>query len=285
MMSRDHRGSSGAAAEAGPPVPSLVELGYALFPAVFTDTEIRDLRAAVAAYFRRSGRFEYGGKTGARGYHALPAVAQTLLSDRLLAIAAACTWPERPVLTGECDVHANVLSRWHKDIHDDWALTDAIFADRAWRVYKAAVYLQDQPAASPTALKVRPGSHRRHLGEVEETRALAVKAGDVIVFDVRLDHAGQFPSVPERALRRGLKAAMAPLRRDHEAWFAHARTLARALRPGGAERMALYPTFGPDRACTYAYEREGRASHGPLPGALDAGTRARLARHRVGLIE
>jgi hypothetical protein len=277
-----HVGPSSLQTAPAPWASSLAERGYHVFRSVFSAGEVETLRAALSEFFRRRGEFRYGGKLGARGCHAIPAVARALLSDRLLDIVAACTAPEPPVLTGECDIHANILSRWHKDIHNEWQLTSAIYDSETWRVFKAAVYLQDQPANCATVLKVRPGSHRRQLGEVEEAERVPVRAGDVVVFDVRIDHAGQLPSWPERALGGLLRRTLPRLGLDHETWFARARAIARRL--WGAERLAVYLTFGPTSACTYEYEQKGRAGHGPLPAALDAAALAMLASRRIGML-
>ena len=188
-------------------------------------------------------------------------------------------------MTGECDLHVDVLSSWHKDVKADWAERTAAHADPAWRVYKAAIYLQDQNERVVDALKVRPGSHLVRLGYKTEVRALTVRAGDVVVFDVRIDHAGRTASLAERALRWCLAAAPRWLKLDHERTFAVARArLARML--GHAQpRMAAYLTFGPDLPCTYGYAQTGREDHGLVAGALDATVLGRLANHHIALIQ
>jgi hypothetical protein len=177
------------------------------------------------------------------------------------------------------------LSRWHKDIDDEGVLKDLVYRPDGWHVYKAAIYLQDQPDGSPQVLKVRPRSQHRRLGEVAHEQALAIRAGDVIVFDVRVDHAGQFPSIWDKSLRRMLMLGCGIFGYDAEAWFS---TLRSALCKGvrrADERMAIYLTFGRPDPVTYAYEETGRQNHGPLPAALDEDVRKRLAGRNITLIE
>ncbi|HWL71464.1 MAG TPA: hypothetical protein VNS22_24220 [Geminicoccus sp.] len=235
-------------------------------------------------YFRQNGTHRHGGKIEWRGIHKLPELADIVINDRLLGALHACTSPDDPVLTGESDLQINTLSRWHKDIDQDGELKEHADRPNGWRVCKAAIYLQDQPADSKQALKVRPGSHRRRLGEVTQEVALGVRAGDVIMFDVRIDHAGQFPSWWDKSLRRLLMAGGRITKGDPESRFAAVRGALRALGGRVEDRMAIYLTFGSPNAATYAYEQVGRRNHGPVPADLDGEARSRLARWNVAMI-
>ncbi|MFI0773247.1 hypothetical protein [Streptomyces sp. NPDC021212] len=67
-----------------------------------------------------------------------------------------------------------------------------------------------QESTSATCLRVDPGSHLRpHLEPVRPTEAL-MEAGDLVVFDVRITHAGArapYPDSPElNALRERISA-------------------------------------------------------------------------------
>ncbi|WP_159718523.1 phytanoyl-CoA dioxygenase family protein [Geminicoccus flavidas] len=277
--------NEGGSNEAVPDPSRDIEVhGYHIVRSAFSEQEIQTLRKKLASYFRRNGTYRHGGKIEWRGIHKLPELADIIISDRLLEALRACTSPDDPVLTGESDLQLNTLSRWHKDIDQDGELKELVGRPDGWRVCKVAVYLQDQPAHSRQALKVRPGSHRRRLGEVTQEVALGVRAGDVIVFDVRIDHAGQFPSWWDKSLHRLSVAGSRVLKGDPESRFAALREALCGWGGRTEDRMAIYLTFGSPNAATYAYEQAGRRNHGPVPAALDSEARSRLARWNVTMI-
>lgn len=257
----------------------LQRYGYCVFRDIFSEHEINLLRQSLKDYFHASGISRYGGKFALRGLHRNDQVARILTKDAFLEVMEKCTAPARPVLTGECDLQIDIVSRWHKDI--DEASVSKDVARGPWAVYKAAVYLQDQEAGSREALKVRPGSHRCRLGEIVESKALPVRAGDVIIFDVRIDHAGMLPSTGDKVLKKTLGLMARGLRKDPEKWFSQARRRLRVLRGNAPERMAVYLTFGPPLPSTFAYAKAGWSNHGPLPGPLDKIVQARLADRQI----
>jgi hypothetical protein len=278
-------GDEGSSDEAVPAASRDIEvLGYHIVRSAFSEQEIQTLRKKLASYFRQNGTHRHGGKIEWRGIHKLPELADIVINDRLLEALRSCTSPDDPVLTGESDLQINTLSRWHKDIDQDGELKELASRPDGWRVCKAAIYLQDQPADSRQALKVRPGSHRRRLGEVAQEVALGVRAGDVILFDVRIDHAGQFPSMWDKSLRRLLVAGSRVLKGDPESRFAALRGALRGWGGRTEDRMAIYLTFGSPNAAIYAYEKAGRRNHGPVPAGLDGEVSSRLSRWKIAMI-
>jgi hypothetical protein len=257
--------------------------GYTIVRDVLTPAEVRSLRNALAEYFASRGNFAYGGKFSSRGMHAVAEVARTVSQGKILHLLQECTAPHAPLLTGECDLTFNTTSNWHKDIVDEMELGDGIFADADFTVYKIALYLQDQPASSPAVLKVRPGSHRvAEGGATLPEEPLGTRAGDVVVFDVRIDHCGQLPALSDRLLHRVSGATGGMLKRPREQWFTKARSAVGTAR--GSERMAVFMTFGPTQPCTFAYEVAGRKRHGPAPAGLDAVARRSLSARNVAMI-
>lgn len=253
--------------------------GHAIVRGVLSRDQIEALRAEVGAYFRANGTTRYGGKIQLRGMHVLPAVARLMASDKIVQVLRAYTAGENPILTGECDFTMNTMADWHKDLVEDMHLEAAV-DDESFSVYKLAIYLQDQPADSKEVLKVRPGSHLarngRDLGDVP----LAVQAGDILIFDVRIDHAGRIPSVPEKLLRRGIRLTA----KDADSSLTRVRSALRRV-SGNADRIGIFATFGPDNDWTYAYERAGRHRHGPLPAALAEDARAAFDQHRIRMLQ
>lgn len=259
--------------------------GYALFPNVLTPAQTGRLRTIVQSNLGRSGQPKYGGRYNLRGMNREPELAQILCSDAIIGVMKACIAPETPVLTGECDMVADTTSAWHKDITGDMQLGTEIFADEEFRVYKLAIYLQDQPRDSRATLKVRPGTHLRIDGTAVAAEPLPVHSGDVLVFDVRIDHAGQF-STPLERLAHQATARLAPaLGLDAEAAFSRLRRTARTLTGHRRERLAVFMTFGPDSPALHSYERSGRHRHGPIPAEIDRSAVAALAVHGVRIIQ
>jgi hypothetical protein len=81
-----------------------------------------------------------------------------------------------------------MLNEWHKDIPD-------------LRLYRAGIYLQDH-TSDRRGLHVRHASHQSRSLITGEALSLPTRAGDVIFFDSRLTHAGQFPDFLEYLLCR-----------------------------------------------------------------------------------
>ena len=262
----------------------LAKVGYSIARRVFQRDDIMALRSLLRGHFAVAGRYRYGGKYELRGLHRNPEVGEILLRDSFLQLLADCTSPGLPLLTTECDLHLDILSSWHKDVPITEATREGILGERGWRVYKAAIYLQDQPQDSAGTLKVRPGSHRQSIGQAREEVSLGMNAGDVLIFDVRIDHAGQFPSMAEKALRRVTRPLAGWLDKDPERLFAEARLRLKPQRLMRRERMAVYLTFGPRLPGTYAYELSGRTNHGPLPGEMPPQITERLAAAGIELI-
>jgi hypothetical protein len=130
-------------------------------------------------------------------------VARFLTSNVILNHHKEITQPLDVVLTGECDMMINTTSSWHNDVpHHPACIDETISADVSFGVYKIAFYLQDQDENSPATLKVRPRSHLRGLVKSMPEKGLGGRAGDAIIFDVRIEHAGQMPTLVDRSLRK-----------------------------------------------------------------------------------
>ncbi len=256
--------------------------GYLVLPAVFKGTEILAMREAVLTAVRTSPRFRpvEGGLRAYRGLHTVPGLGRALLTDRLMAAMAALVETDTVLVTGECDVNIDVASDWHKDVNESWNLGAAMFGDR-WKVYKAAVYLQDLTATE--ALQIRPGSHRSRAQGHGGVVTLPVAAGDVVLFDVRVDHRGAPRGLADRLLHRSCRTAARLADTDGERLFSRVRARLRGGL-GRPPRIGVFLTFGPQAPETETYERAGRAVHGPVPAPLEPALAARLARWRMSLI-
>lgn len=284
-----HAGQAGAMTDLASRPPTADQLqselfsnGFVVLPNVLTREEIASLRATVQKHLRSAGRCNYGGKFQLYALYEAENVARLMTSDKVLSHLKKLTQPLDVVLTGECDLMINTTSSWHTDVPHHPASSDgSLFSDESFRVYKIAFYLQDQPEDARTTLKVRPGSHLKGRYRSFPEKGLAVKAGDAIIFDVRIEHAGQMPTLVDKALRRLVNWCVPLLRRDPQELFTWARTVIRKL-TGMPDRVAVFMTFGPAEPWTYSYAEVGRARHPGVRGALSADALDQLVRNNVG---
>ena len=260
--------------------------GYAVIRDILTPDQVRLLRLAMKNHLKSGGWYNYGGKFQVKGMHTVPGVAQILTSDTILHLLKQITQPLDVVLTGECDLMINTTSTWHKDITQHPVYRDGrIFSDEGFRVYKVAFYLQDQDETSRATLKVKPTSHRRADSRNLPITKAAVRAGDALVFDVRIDHLGQLPTLADKVLRKVFQGAGPRLHFDAEKAFSRSRSMMRSLHRKAQDRMAIFMTFGPSEAWTLAYAEGCQHRHAPVPGTMAADVVSHLANNHVALLQ
>lgn len=109
-------------------------------------------------------------------------------------------------------------------------------------IYKIAIYLQDHP--DQDGLSIVPGSHK----DKDASRAplhLSTHAGDIVIFDQRLRHAGHFPSRVERVIATvAWKLHRLRLVDDVERHRLFWRLRQLLYGRPGADRLAIFLTFG-----------------------------------------
>jgi hypothetical protein len=255
--------------------------GYTIIRNVLTPEQVQHLRLVVKKFMKSGGRFQYGGKFQLHALYLVEDIAKFLTSDMILNRLKDITNPLDVVLTGECDLMINTTSSWHNDVPHHPACADgSIFADENFRVYKIAFYLQDQDETSRATLKVRPKSHLKALTQSMPEKAAAVRAGDAIIFDVRIEHAGQMPTVVDRSIRRFFEKVGPRLHLDVQKALTSARSMIRFI-SGSPDRVAVFMTFGPSEEQTYSYAEEGRHRHPGVRGTLSAEVLTQLASHHV----
>jgi hypothetical protein len=259
--------------------------GFVVVRNVLTGDQVAMLRRAVKRHLKSAGWYNYGGKFQVQAMHAVPHVGKIMTSDRVLDLLQGITEPHDVMLTGECDVMMNTTSTWHKDItHHPLAAERRVFEDETFRVYKIAVYLQDQDEHSRATLKVRPRSHKMENGTDLPVKPAAVQAGDAVVFDIRIDHVGQFPSLSDKLIRRGFEKIAPRLHVDPQKAFSKARALLRWSHPHGPDRMAIFVTFGPSHEWTRAYASACDEVHPPVSASMSPDVLAHLASRGMSVL-
>lgn len=239
--------------------------GYAIVRNVLKSDEVRFLRSETMRYLQASDCYNYGGKFLLVKREKVLDIETIIASDSVCRHLARATEPLAFKLTDICDLALNTTSQWHKDVVHFNDIDGNTFTDDDFRFYKIAFYLQDQDEASPATLRVRPGSHlSRDLTDLPVKKVVAA-AGDMVIFDVRIDHLGQLATVTERMLRMSFAVAGARLHFDPQKALSQSRSIMRWFHPRASDRIAIFLTFGPCRAGEAIRESSGVSARAAPP--------------------
>ncbi|RYZ64977.1 MAG: hypothetical protein EOP08_07895 [Proteobacteria bacterium] len=212
--------------------------GFVIQRNVFTQDEVRQLRAAVLERARKAKALGHvfkpssGECAPAGDLLGVPVLEDLLFDARLLDIARAVVPAKELVYFGDSGIMVGGTNRgFHKDntcrddaSHPDW--------QTPYTLVRFGIYLQDHDRWSG-GLKVRRGSHLHvddYTGEIVD---IDTRAGDVVLWNMRLTHSGHTVRV------RGLPGVHLQPRFEVRA--------PRSLRvPESEERAAVFMTFGID---------------------------------------
>jgi ectoine hydroxylase-related dioxygenase (phytanoyl-CoA dioxygenase family) len=161
--------------------------GYAVVTDVFSADEIARMRGEATALIATEARTLAGGLINGPVPREAD-LARRLLKDARLASHCGGEFP------CQVHIHADTLSDWH--VHLPPTLTATFSGAPAW-IYSIAVYLQNHPERD--GLSVVPGSHKEE-NTAHTPLHLSTRAGDIIVFDHRIRHAGRLPNRTQRLI-------------------------------------------------------------------------------------
>jgi hypothetical protein len=174
--------------------------GYVLVRNLLLPEEIEILRDSLLAHFSEKFAYEGLGKHQANAAMHIPDISWLFSQTEIIDTFKELLGSDKIIFTSNVDAHMNMLSWWHKDISEGrGCFKGDYFNYEDFRIYRVGIYLQDQPRHG---FSLRLGSHRSislTSGEVEYVSTLS---GDVIFFDIRLTHAGQFADPIEYVMCR-----------------------------------------------------------------------------------
>ena len=216
-------------------------------------SEIQRLRAIVKGSLTRRGKRFSLGKTQPNAAIGVPELGFVFSHPKILSIFRAIYGEENVMFTGHCDIHMNMLSGWHKDSGESMGgyFRGNYFSSPECNVHKVAIYLQD--AGAKDGLTVRLGSHSTADIKAGREAKLDTKAGDIVIFDVRLNHAGQLPDMLERILK-GSNALLTG-RDRHKEDFAAINLIKDLywMLIGRRDRLSIFFTYGARNSYTYDF--------------------------------
>ncbi|MEA5509368.1 phytanoyl-CoA dioxygenase family protein [Crocosphaera sp. UHCC 0190] len=173
--------------------------GYVIVKNILSANEIKRLRETVRNYFLLQGVPFASGLTQPNAAVQVPDVNWIFYHPKILAVMSELLGQNNIMFTSHCDIHSRTLSAWHKDdgltVMEGGYFGYPTYNEEACKVYKVAIYLQDHDN-NKGGLTVRKGSHELPKIDDGEEFYIPTKAGDIIVFDVRLTHTGQRDIIP-----------------------------------------------------------------------------------------
>jgi hypothetical protein len=194
---------------------NLNQNGFVIVRNVLTKEEIKKLRKMVKNHFLTLGVSTALGLTQPNAAVEVPDLNWLFYHPKILAIMRQLLGQEKIMFTSHCDLHCRTLSAWHKDdgmtVMEGGYFGYPTYDKKDCKVYKVALYLQDH-YHNKGGLTVRKGSHKLSKINQGEEVYLKTKAGDIVIFDVRLTHTGQrdvvpleFLQQPNNLIKKGLK--------------------------------------------------------------------------------
>ena len=231
--------------------------GFAIGRNLLSRDDIARLRCALVTHFQHSWQPEGLGKHQPNAAVEIPAISWVFTHPSILAFLREQYGRPDLVFTGNCDAHMNMLSWWHKDTSDNrgGSLPGDYFSREDCNLYRVGIYLQDH--AVRDGLTVRLGSHRSRSLATGDIETLLTRAGDVIVFDLRLTHAGRFANSLHRLiLTAGNRLRCAAL-------ITKMRAIYKRI-VSGRDKLSIFFTYGtPGPAIDYfcAFEYAAKKEH------------------------
>jgi hypothetical protein len=228
--------------------------GYAIVRDVFDKDEVAKLRKVLSEHFSRRGNRHNLGWTQPNAAIEVPGISWLYSLPKVVNLFRRALRIDDVVFTLHCDIHHSPLSGWHKDEGRGAYFTGDYFNAEDCKVYKMAVYLQDH-FKTGDGLTIRRGSHRTSSYEAGEEISLDTRAGDVILFDVRITHVGQRADPIERQLMRVNRKLTGGNKNRNDIWLLTQLRRLYCLARGKRDRLSVFFTFGYPNHFTDTFSR------------------------------
>lgn len=260
---------------------ALAKDGAVVIRNVFTNDEIDRARSIVLKHLNNYGSRLMLGKTQPNAAIAVKQLGYLLADFKVIEIYKKIYGEKNVVFTSHCDVHMNMISGWHKDSgeHVGGYFKGDYFNSDDCKVYKTAIYLQDVDGND--GLTVRLKSHRSSSLAAGEERKLATKSGDIVVFDVRLNHIGRVPDAVEKFLKNISRLLNLGDRNKEDPLVVTNFAKIYGRLTGRKERLSIFFTYGYDNKYTYDFSASNMARQNQQSTVKSAGLPAELSANLV----
>lgn len=172
--------------------------GFVIFRNLFTPDEMSRINSSIHKFFQRKGVTYRYGLTQPNIAVEEPEFSWVISHPKVIEAYRSVFAQDDFVFTSHADIHHNMGFGWHKDDAKGAYFSEPYFTPDC-RVYKMGIYMNDH-STDGNGMSVRVGSHLKDNLTEGEAVALATKPGDVVIFDVRITHAGKEYDFFERGL-------------------------------------------------------------------------------------
>lgn len=190
--------------------------GVQIFTNIFNNDELIIMEKLLKDKFKKTkaNSFMSSSRNISNGSSNILGLDKLFFNDKLINICKICLGSENLMYTSVLGIQKNEHGDWHKDdgtgsSEKGFFLKDP-YDDETCRVLRIGLYFQDHNSKNPgTAYKV--GSHRHKDLIWGKKNYVTCRKGDVIIFDVRLTHAGVFKSIILKFLQKNLPKSIYPI--------------------------------------------------------------------------
>ena len=187
--------------------------GFAISRSRLDPGEVHSARSLISTHFKAGkGVTMEGAVVQPAAAHLVPGLAWLYAHPQIIDLAQSALGTSNIVFTGHSDAHQGFTLGWHKDSGSKATgnelsgyfneSPETLFQSDP-EVVKIGIYLQD--STSHNCLRVDPGSHLRPSILAVSSKEVIMQAGDLVVFDVRITHAGAKQPEPDSPVMKILR--------------------------------------------------------------------------------
>jgi len=178
--------------------------GYVIVRGLIKKEDIDKYREVLIKHFNNCDIYAGFGKTQPNAAVMIEGLENLFSNKKIIEIFKKLFGTNEIIFTRHADAHYNMLSGWHRDsgekvIDKGYFNVNDASKNLDCKVYKAAVYLQKQNIKK-RGFTLIEGSHKTSTINKDNIKYLNCDAGDVIFFDCRIYHSGQFKDYFEKGL-------------------------------------------------------------------------------------
>jgi len=245
--------------------------GFIIFRNVFDDNDIRSLRSTMDEAFKKEPSKARVNPTRqiSNCSSNVPQLNWILSHDKFIQCIRDALNTNDIVYTSVFAIQRDMMGGWHKDDGTGSSelgyFLELPYGNKECKVVRIAFYLQKHDSRYPGIL-LSPGSHKYKSWSVDKFICPELNPGDVIIFDVRLNHSGTPRSKLYQAIAKIIPA-------KYQVWLGRISSVFRMLSVtlSRKNKHAIFMAFGVDNSHTVTYSKSLMKNQLSQPPGGDCG--------------